>query len=161
MQLGEAFIQLSLSLPSSASKDVEASATKTGQAAAKAFSEAADKATHIEAKDAFKQFSDEAKKAGTTAGTALGKAVSDASSKMVIKSPDITRAYAKAGDDAGKALATSVNNAAFRDRAVSSMPICDGVQRRARVRGTNGINATIKYPPASQPNGWAKFAAVC
>ena len=160
MQLGEAFIQLSLSLPSSASKDVEASATKTGQAAAKAFSEAADKATHIEAKDAFKQFPDEAKKAGTTAGTALGKAVSDASSKMVIKSPDITRAYAKAGDDAGKALATSVNNAAAK-MTIKSPDITNSYKTAGEKAGqalAKSVNETASKTKVDAPDVSAEFS---
>ena len=160
MQLGEAFIQLSMQLPPSASKDVEASATKTGQAAAKAFSEAADKATHIEAKDAFKQFPDEAKKAGTTAGTALGKAVSDASSKMVIKSPDITRAYAKAGDDAGKALATSVNNAAAK-MTIKSPDITNSYKTAGEKAGqalAKSVNETASKTKVDAPDVSAEFS---
>jgi phage-related minor tail protein len=134
VQLGEAFITLSMSLPPNAAKEVESQATKSGQAAADAFTKAAEKATKLEAKDAFKQFPDEAKKAGTTAGTALGKAVSDASSKMVIKSPDLKAAYAKAGEDAGTALAKSVDSAAAK-MTIKSPDIKDAYERAGRDAG--------------------------
>ncbi len=161
MQLGEAFIQLSMQLPPSAAKDVESAATKSGQAAADAFSKAADKAVKIEAKDAFKQFPDEAKKAGTTAGTALGKAVSDASSKMVIKSPDLKSAYAKAGDDAGKALATSVNNAAAK-MTIKSPDITTAYKAagekagNALAKSVNDAAHNVKVDPPDMAGEFAK-----
>lgn len=160
MQLGEAFIQLSMQLPPSAAKDVESAATKSGQAAADAFSKAADKAVKIEAKDAFKQFPDSAKKAGTEAGTALGKAVSDASSKMVIKSPDISKAYSKAGEDAGKALATSVNNAAAKMTIKSpdittAYKVAGEKAGNALAKSVNDAAHNVKVDP---PDATAEFA---
>lgn len=160
MQLGEAFIQLSMTLPPNASKEVEAQATKSGTAAAESFSKAADKAVKIEAKDAFKQFPDEAKKAGATAGTALGKAVSDASSKMVIKSPDITKAYAKAGEDAGKALATSVDKAAAKMTIKSpdittAYKVAGEKAGNALAKSVNDAAHNVKVDP---PDATAEFA---
>lgn len=160
MQLGEAFIQLSLQLPPNASKEVEQQATKSGQAAADAFSKAADKAVKIEAKDAFKQFPDQAKKSGTEAGTALGKAVSDASSKMVVKTPELKNAYAKAGEDAGKALANSVNDAA-KKMTIKSPDITTAYKVAGEKAGTalaKSVNDAARNVKVDPPDLAGEFA---
>lgn len=137
MQLGEAFIQLTLDLPASATQTVQAAATKQGAVAGKAFSDSANKMAKVDGDAAFNGVPAAAKKAGVAAGQDMANAVN--AKLRTMTPPDI-----KLNGDPKPALAAiETVRKAVDGVSGKSGTIALGVDSSKVTSGIAGIKAAI------------------